>query len=128
VVLKHYKQAHLFVLGCEVAANGDRDGIPNVLLESMAMGVPVVATDISAIPELVETEKTGILVSPGQPRQLAEAMIRMLTDTELRSRVIPAARQRVLQDFDNKVLIRKLAAIYRNEIAAFKNFKIQKIG
>jgi glycosyltransferase involved in cell wall biosynthesis len=87
-----------------------------------------VATDISAIPELVETGKTGILVQPGQPRQLAEAMIRMLTDTELRSRVIPAARQRVLQDFDNKVLIRKLAAIYRNEIAAFKNFKIQKIG
>ena len=128
VVLKHYKQAHLFVLGCEVAANGDRDGIPNVLLESMAMGVPVVATAISAIPELVETEKTGILVQPGQPRQLAEAMIRMLTDTELRSRVIPAARQRVLQDFDNEVLIRKLAAIYRNEIAAFKNFKIQKIG
>jgi glycosyltransferase involved in cell wall biosynthesis len=67
-------------------------------------------------------------VSPGQPGQLAEAMIRMLTDTELRSRVIPAARQRVLQDFDNKVLIRKLAHIYRDEIAAFKNFKIQKIG
>ena len=127
VVLKHYKRAHLFVLGCEVAANGDRDGIPNVLLESMAMGVPVVATDISAIPELVETEKTGILVQPGQPGQLAEAMIRMLTDTELRSRVIPAARQRVLQDFDNKAHIRKLAAIYRKEIAALDNFEIQII-
>lgn len=115
VVLKHYQQAHLFVLGCEVAANGDRDGIPNVLLESMAMGVPVVATDISAIPELVETEKTGILVPPGQPGQLAEAMIRMLTDTGLRSRVIPAARQRVLQDFDNKQLIHELAEIYKKE-------------
>jgi glycosyltransferase involved in cell wall biosynthesis len=115
VVLKHYKQAHLFVLGCEVAANGDRDGIPNVLLESMAMGVPVVATDISAIPELVETEKTGILVPPGQPGRLAEAMIRMLTDTELRSRVIPAARQRVLQDFDNKQLINALAEIYKKK-------------
>ena len=115
VVLKHYQQAHLFVLGCEVAANGDRDGIPNVLLESMAMGVPVVATDISAIPELVDTEKTGILVPPGQPDQLAEAMIRMLTDTELRSRVIQAARQRVLQDFDNKQLINDLAEIYKKE-------------
>ena len=120
VVLKHYQQAHLFVLGCEVAANGDRDGIPNVLLESMAMGVPVVATDISAIPELIETEKTGILVPPGQPGQLAEAMIRMLTDTELRSRVIPAARQRVLQEFDNKVLIKQLADIYRSEISELK--------
>jgi glycosyltransferase involved in cell wall biosynthesis len=124
VVLKHYEQAHLFVLGCEVAANGDRDGIPNVLLESMAMGVPVVATDISAIPELVETEKTGILVQPGQPGQLAEAMIRMLTDAELRARVIPAARQRVIQDFDNTVLIREIADIYRNEITALKNLEI----
>ena len=57
VVLEHYKNADLFVLGCEVAPNGDRDGIPNVLVESMAMGLPVVATDISAIPELVENEK-----------------------------------------------------------------------
>jgi glycosyltransferase involved in cell wall biosynthesis len=90
----------------------------------MAMGVPVVATDISAIPELVETEKTGLLVPPGQPLQLAEAMIRMLTQAELRNRVIPAARQRVLRDFDNKALIRELANIYRNEIAGFKNLEI----
>ena len=121
VVLDHYRQAHLFVLGCEVAANGDRDGIPNVLLESMAMGVPVVATAISAIPELVETEKTGLLVQPGQPQQLADAMVRLLTDTELRTRIISAARKRVLQDFDNKVLIHKIADIYRNEILAFKD-------
>jgi glycosyltransferase involved in cell wall biosynthesis len=116
VVREQYKRAHLFVLGCEVAPNGDRDGIPNVLFESMAMGVPVVATRLSAIPELVETEETGLLVAPGQPRQLAEAMLKMLTDEALRARVIPAARQRVMQDFDNKVLIKQLADIYRNNI------------
>ncbi len=120
VVLDHYKQAHLFVLGCEVAANGDRDGIPNVMLESMAMGVPVVATAISAIPELVETEKTGLLVQPGQPKQLADAMIRLLTDAELRPRVISAARQRVMKDFDNKILIKQLADIYKSEISELK--------
>jgi glycosyltransferase involved in cell wall biosynthesis len=112
VVRDYYKRAHLFVLGCEVAPNGDRDGIPNVLFESMAMGVPVVATRLSAIPELVETEKTGLLVAPGQPQQLAEAMLKMLTDEALRARVIPAARQRVLQDFDNRVLVKELAAIF----------------
>ena len=112
VVRDYYKRAHLFVLGCEVAPNGDRDGIPNVLFESMAMGVPVVATRLSAIPELVETEKTGLLVAPGQPQQLAEAMQKMLTDEALRARVIPAARQRVMQDFDNKVLVKELAAIF----------------
>ena len=127
VVRDYYRRAHLFVLGCEVAPNGDRDGIPNVLFESMAMGVPVVATRVSAIPELVETEKTGLLVAPGHPQQLAEAMLKMLQDEALRARVIPAARQRVLQNFDNKVLIRELAAIYQNEIEAFKDLEFIKL-
>jgi len=126
VVLDYYKRAHLFVLGCEVAPDGDRDGIPNVLFESMAMGVPVVVTRLSAIPELVENEKTGMLATAGRPQQLAEAMVKMLTDDALRARVIPAARRRVLKNFDNRVLIRKLADIYRNEIAAFKNLEIME--
>ena len=64
-VRQHYRQADLFALGCEIAANGDRDGIPNVLVESMAMGVPVAATHVSAIPELVQSGVTGLLVPPG---------------------------------------------------------------
>jgi glycosyltransferase involved in cell wall biosynthesis len=112
-VLKHYRNTDLFVLGCEVASNGDRDGIPNVLLESMAMGVPVVATDISAIPELVENGGSGLLVPPRQPERLAEAMQRMLTDQELRNRIIPVARQTVAEGFDNRRLIQDLAEIYR---------------
>jgi glycosyltransferase involved in cell wall biosynthesis len=63
-------------------------------------------------------------VQPGHPRQLAEAMIRLLTNAALRTRVISAARQRVMQDFDNKVLIREIADIYRNKIIAFKNLEI----
>ena len=115
VVLEHYRKADLFVLGCEVASNGDRDGIPNVLLESMAMGVPVVVTDISAIPELVQDGDTGLLVPPGSPRQLAEAMLRLLTDMNLRTRIAAAARQRVASLFDNRQLIRDLAEVYRKE-------------
>jgi glycosyltransferase involved in cell wall biosynthesis len=113
VVLEHYRQADLFVLGCEVATNGDRDGIPNVLFESMAMGVPVVTTGVSAIPELVESGRTGLLVPPGQPEALATAMMTMLTDEGLRARVIPAARERVLAGFDNRALVGQLADIYR---------------
>jgi glycosyltransferase involved in cell wall biosynthesis len=126
VVRDYYKRAHLFVLGCEVAPNGDRDGIPNVLFESMAMGVPVVATNLSAIPELVETEKTGLLVDPGFPEKMAEAMLRLLTDTDLRTRIIPAARQRVVHDFDNQPLIRDLAAVYRREIEAFQHVALNE--
>ncbi len=115
VVLEHYKNADLFVLGCEVAPNGDRDGIPNVLMESMAMGLPVVVTDISGIPELVENERTGLLVPPGEPDKLAGSMLRMLTDGELRHRVIAAGKQRVVREFDNRQLIRELSGIYHKE-------------
>jgi len=115
VVLDHYRTADLFVLGCEVASNGDRDGIPNVLMESMAMGVPVVATDISAIPELVRDGQTGLLSPAGRPDRLAEAMLRMLTDTEMRKRVIADARELVVQEFDNGLLIKSLAQVYRHD-------------
>jgi glycosyltransferase involved in cell wall biosynthesis len=81
----------------------------------MAMGVPLVTTHVSAIPELVENEQTGLLVPPGDPEKLAEAMLRLLTDEDLRNRIIPAARQRVRQSFDNKVLIKKLADVYKSE-------------
>ena len=115
-VLQHYRQADVFVLGCEVAANGDRDGIPNVLLESMAMGVPVVATSISAIPELVENGTSGLLVPPGDPEKLADALARMLSDRPLRQKVIANGKNRVRRHFDNKVLINDLAAIYRENV------------
>ena len=120
VVLEHYRRADLFVLGCEVAADGDRDGIPNVLFESMVMGVPVVTTALSAIPELVEPGKTGLLVPPGRPEALAEAMLKMLADAGLRQRVIPAARDRVLRDFDNRALVGRLADIYRPALSGFR--------
>ncbi len=118
-VLEHFRRSDIFVLGCEVAKDGDRDGIPNVFVESMAMGVPVVGTRVSAIPELIEDGKSGLLAPPGQPEKLAEAMRRMLTDMELRKQVIRSARQRVVQEFDNKKLIRDLAEVYRREQPLF---------
>ena len=111
-VLEHYRAADVFVLGCQVAPNGDRDGIPNVLAEAMAMGVPVVATTVSGIPELVSSEESGLLVEPNNPQALADAMLRMLRDEELRTRVIPAARETVARIFDNRPLIRELARVY----------------
>lgn len=111
-VIRQYAQSDVFVLGCEIAANGDRDGIPNVCVESMAMGVPVVATRISAIPELIENKKTGLLVEPQNPEALADAVIQALTDAGLRQKMIAAARKRVIRDFDNRRLIDDLADLY----------------
>ncbi len=116
-VLDAYRNSDLFVLGCRVAENGDRDGIPNVLMESMAMGVPVIATDVSAIPELVENGKTGLLVPPRDPAALAGAMKRLLTDGTLRKTVIESGRKRVVAEFDNRVMTRDLAGIFQRGIA-----------
>lgn len=116
VVVDHYRKADAFLLGCEVAPNGDRDGIPNVLLESMAAGVPVVATAVSAIPELVQDGRTGLLVPPEDPVRLADAVERVLTDAALRAALIPAARRQVVQHFDNRALIEDLVEIYRREV------------
>ena len=115
-VLEFYRRADVFVLGCEVAPNGDRDGIPNVLLESMAMGVPVVATRVSAIPELVQDGETGLLVPPGEPQKLGQAIARLLNEGGLREKVIKQARERVMRDFYNHDHIRALAEIYRREV------------
>ena len=115
-VREHYRRSDLFVLGCEVADNGDRDGIPNVLVESLAMGVPVVATRVSAIPEIITSGETGLLVEPGRPDQMAAAMMQTLADHDLRCRIIAAGRQRVHAAFDNIKLMEELVEIYRDQL------------
>ncbi|WP_419785657.1 glycosyltransferase family 4 protein [Pseudodesulfovibrio sp.] len=111
-VIHLLQDADCFTLGCRQAADGDRDGIPNVVAEAMATGVPVAATNISGVPELVVHEKTGLLCPPEDPAALTDILCRILTDQELRRMIIPAAREKVLAVFDNKQLIRDLGEIY----------------
>ncbi|WP_243438396.1 glycosyltransferase [Fundidesulfovibrio soli] len=113
VVVERMSRADLFLLGCEVSGNGDRDGIPNVLVEAMAMGLPVAATAVSAIPELIVDGEHGLLVPPRDHLALAGAAERLLTDEALRARVIPAALDQVRSNFDNRRLVGELAAIFR---------------
>jgi colanic acid/amylovoran biosynthesis glycosyltransferase len=93
-------------------ALGDREGIPVALMEAMASGVPVVASDISGIPELVEHERTGLLVPPGDVRALAEALRRVHSEPGLMSRLATAGRARALREHDVRtnalVLARRL--------------------
>src|SRR5262245_20060992 len=99
-LLQVYQQATLFTLPCQVAENNDRDGIPNVLVEAMATGLPVISTDISGIPELIEHHVTGLLVPQKDARALAEAIARLLAAPALRQKLGSAARDRVCQMFD----------------------------
>jgi len=83
-VRRLYQAADVFVLASVVAADGDRDGLPTVLLEALAMGIPTVASNISAIPELIEHQKTGLLAKPGDARDLADKLEMALYDEQLR--------------------------------------------
>jgi len=117
-VLKQFKKSDLFVLGCEIAPNGDRDGIPNVLVESLAMGVPALSPHISAIPEILINEKTGLTVNPKDPEAMALAMERLLTDEKLREHLIKSGKELVASKFDNKLLTHELAEIFRTQTPA----------
>lgn len=77
-------RADLFVLPCIIAQSGDRDGIPNVLVEAQALGVPVISTHVSAISELIEHEKTGLLIDPGDRIALTQAIEQLAHNDSLR--------------------------------------------
>lgn len=98
-VIAQYRRAAVFALPCVVLENGDRDGIPNVLLESMAAGVPVVTTDVSGIAEVVENGRTGWLVQPHNPVMLADAIAYVLSHDTETARVAAYARERVEAEF-----------------------------
>jgi colanic acid/amylovoran biosynthesis glycosyltransferase len=99
-VLAHYAAATVFALPCVVASDGDRDGIPNAILEAMATGLPVVSTPVSGIPEVIEPEVTGLLSPSGDARSLAEALRRLLLDQGLRTRLGREGQARVVDAFD----------------------------
>lgn len=98
-LIDYYRRADTFVLPCVVTDEGDRDGIPNVLLEAMAMEVPVVSTDISGISELVKTNHNGILVPEKDSLAIAQTLESLLRQPELRQRLGRAGRERVLAQF-----------------------------
>ena len=107
-----FRTADLFVLASIVASDGDRDGLPNVLLEALALGVPAVSTRVSAIPELIEHEETGLLANPGDSKGLAQQMERLLFDEQLRAKVIEQGRLEVVERFDVTENVAKLADLF----------------
>jgi colanic acid/amylovoran biosynthesis glycosyltransferase len=85
---------------CVVGADGNRDGLPTVLLEAMALGTPCVSTDVTGIPEVIRGGETGLVVSQGDPGALAAAIGRLLQETDLRVRLADRARRLVEAKFD----------------------------
>lgn len=99
-LLELYRSATVFALPCVVTDSGDRDGIPNVLVEAMRLGLPVVSTRVSGIPELIIEGDTGLLVPPRDTHALTDALARLLDDPYLRGRLAAGAARHVLHQFD----------------------------
>lgn len=98
-ILRHYRAADVFVLNCRVADDGDRDGLPNVLVEAQSQGLACLSTTASAVPELIENGETGLLVPPASSDELARALQRLIQDPLLRERLGRAAAVRVREHF-----------------------------
>ena len=108
-----YRRADVFCLPCRILENGDRDGIPNVMVEAMSCGVPVVTTDVSGIPEIIENGANGLLVAPDDPIALADSLERIYRDKYLSKRLSIAASQTVKERFDGEISARKLATLFQ---------------
>ncbi len=107
-----YHHSDIFVLACVVAQSGDRDGMPNVLLEAMAMQLPVVTTPVTGIPELVHDGETGLLVPERDAHALARAIERLINDKALRHKLGLQGRQAVLAGFDIHQTASQLATFF----------------
>ncbi|MFN3262918.1 MAG: glycosyltransferase [Pikeienuella sp.] len=98
-VIEALREADLFVLPSKIAGDGDRDGLPNVLMEAASQRLAIISTAVSAIPEFVEDGVQGRLVPPGAPEALAAAMAEMIADVAKRTCLAAAARDRLVAKF-----------------------------
>jgi glycosyltransferase involved in cell wall biosynthesis len=94
-----YRKTAVFALPCQIANDGDRDGIPNVLMEAMTFAIPVISTDVSGIPELIIHNQTGLVTESKNQQALFLALQRLFDNPELRSQLGEAGKQWVNTDF-----------------------------
>lgn len=113
---EEYRRATMFCLPCRTLENGDRDGIPNVLVEAMACGLPIITTGISGIPEVVEDGVNGLLIPPEDPQALADAVLRLNRDSTLAHRLSLEAQVTVRERFDGERFAIQLAALFREAL------------
>lgn len=112
-VLEALRAADAFVLASRQTADGDRDGLPNVIVEAASQGLPCLGTALSGIPEFITDGETGLLVPPEDPAALAAALTRLAADPALRVRIGAQAAARVRAEFDMAPGIERLLRLFR---------------
>jgi glycosyltransferase involved in cell wall biosynthesis len=115
-VLARYRSADLFALACRIADDGDRDGLPNVLVEASSQALPCISTRVSGVTELLEDDVTGVVVEPEDPDALAIAFARAITQPELRRRLGAAAEALVRSRFDHHASVAELVHLLRGSL------------
>jgi len=112
-VMKLLREAYIFVCPSVLASDMEiLDGIPVVLMEAMAMGIPVVATRVSGIPELVVDGETGLLVEPADARGIAEAVVRISRETSLSPGLARRGREIILEKHDVGKNVARLMEVF----------------
>ncbi len=115
-VIAALREADLFVLPSRAAADGDRDGLPNVLMEAASQNLAIVSTRFSAIPEFIEEGVGGLLVKPGDPEALSVAILRLARSPTERAAMAAAARARLVAHFGAEAGADAIAARLRAEL------------
>lgn len=115
-VLAHYRGSDIFVLPCRIADDGDRDGLPNVLIEAASQGLPAISTPVSGVPELIEDDANGVLVAADDVDALAASLRRMIGDPLLRHRLGKEALRRTRSDFDHETAITQLVRLFGRSV------------
>ena len=111
-VLRAYQRADIFALTPCVTADGDRDGVPNVIVEAMACGLPVVTTDAGGVTEVVGHGVTGLVASPHDVGALARHLADLVTDATRRRALGEAGRRMVEERFDVRSAARQLSLVF----------------
>ncbi len=117
--LRSYYQTHdLLVCPSVQARNMDMDGMPNVMLEAMAIGVPVIASDLSGIPEIITHRETGMLFQSGNVEGIVQHIKTLYADPKLYDQIRKAARKQLEEEFDLNVSNKKIEVILKTAMAS----------
>ncbi|PPR79384.1 MAG: GDP-mannose-dependent alpha-(1-6)-phosphatidylinositol monomannoside mannosyltransferase [Alphaproteobacteria bacterium MarineAlpha2_Bin1] len=110
-ILNFYKESDIFVLACKVTQSGDRDGIPNVLLEAQSQGLACISTSLPSIEELIINNISGILVKSGSVSELKEAIIELIKNPNKRKNLAAEGQKRVKEKFSMNYGIEKITKL-----------------